>query len=84
MAKQCLTHRHVSAHEFQRQIGDRRMGRCFWARLPSEGRSERGALVGVLVGRNGGRQKILSEKVADDRVFRRRLWVARIAHTAKP
>ena len=59
------------------------MGRCFLVRLPPEGRSERGAHVGVLVGRNGGRWKISQEKVAGDKVFRWWLWVAGIDHTAK-
>ena len=60
------------------------MGRYFLVRLPSEGRSERGAPVGVLVGGNGGRRKISSEKVASDMVFRQRPWVAEIDHTEKP
>ena len=47
-----------------------RVGRYFSARLPSEVRSEGGALVGVLFGRNGGRRKISSVKVADGKVFR--------------
>ena len=51
------------------------MEKCFPARLPSEGRSERDTPVGVLVGRNGGRWKISSEKVVGGRVFRRRLWL---------
>ena len=38
--------------------------KCFSARLPSEGRSERDAHVGELVGR-----KISSEKDVGDRVF---------------
>ena len=61
MAKQCLTGSHAPTCGFQRQIVDRRMlvGRYFLVRLPSEGRSERGAPVGVLVGRNGGRRKKL-------------------------
>ena len=37
----------------------RRVEKYFPARLPSEGRSERDVLVGVLVGRNRGRQKKL-------------------------
>ena len=36
------------------------VGRYFPTRIPPEGRSERGAFVGVLVGRNGGRLKKLS------------------------
>ena len=60
------------------------MGRYFSTRLPSEGRSKRGAPVSVLVGWNGGRQKILWEKVVGGRVFRQRPWVAGIDHTAKP
>ena len=35
------------------------VGRYFSTRLSSEDRSERGALVGVLVDRNGGRRKNL-------------------------
>ena len=35
-----------------------RLGKYFSARLPSEGRSKRGALVDVLVDRNGGCRKI--------------------------
>ena len=41
---------------------DRRLahvGRYFPMRLPPEGRSERGAPIGVLFGRNGGRRKML-------------------------
>ena len=60
------------------------VGRCFRTRLPLEGRSERGVPVGVLVGRNGGRRTISSEKVARGRVFRRWLWVAEIDHAVKP
>ena len=57
---------HLPVHEFQCRTGDRLVGRFFSTRLPLEGRSERGALVGVLVGRNGGRQKISPKKVFDD------------------
>ena len=46
------------------------VGRYFPAKLPSEGRSKRGASVGVLIGWNGGRRKISSEKVSSGRVFR--------------
>ena len=35
-----------------------RVGRYFPARLPPEGRSKRGAPIGVLFGRNGGHRKI--------------------------
>ena len=59
MAKQCLTRRHALAREFQCRTGDRHMGKYFPAMLPSEGRSERGAPIGVLVSRNGGRRKKL-------------------------
>ena len=48
-----------------------RVGRYFPARLPSEGRSEGGASVGVLFGRNGGRRKISPVKVVGGKVFRR-------------
>ena len=37
------------------------VGRYFPTRLPPEGRSKRGAHVGVLVGHNGGRRKKLPE-----------------------
>ena len=47
------------------------VGRYFPAMVPSEGRSEGGAPVGVLFGRSGGRQKILPVKVADGKMFRR-------------
>ena len=62
---------HALAREFQRRTKDRRMGRYFPARVPSEGRSEGGAPDGVLFGRNGGRQKISPVKVAGSKVFRR-------------
>ena len=45
-------------------------GKVFFGEVPSEGKSEGGALVGVLFGRNGGRRKISSVKVADGKVFR--------------
>ena len=48
-----------------------RVRRYFSTRLPSEGRSEGGAPIGVLFDRNGGRRKILSIKVACDKMFRR-------------
>ena len=64
MAKQCLTRRHTPAREFQRWTRDRCVGRYFLTRLPPEGRSERGALVGVLVDQNGGCRKILSKKLS--------------------
>ena len=41
------------------------MGRYFLARLAPEGRSERGAPVGVLVDRNGGPWKISLENLTD-------------------
>ena len=69
MAKQCLTCRHASTREFQLRIRDRRLEKCFLARLPLEGRSERGAFVGVLIGQNGSRRKISPEKVAYGKVF---------------
>ena len=49
------------------------MEKCFPARLPSDGRLESDVLVGVLVNRNGGRQKISLEKVSDGTVFQWRL-----------
>ena len=49
MAKQYLTRHHVPAREFLHRTEDRRMKRCFPTRLPPECRSERDALVGVLV-----------------------------------
>ena len=43
------------------------MGRYFPTRLPLEGRSEGGTLVGVLFGRNGGyRKKLLATRCFDD------------------
>ena len=45
------------------------MGRYFPTRLPPEGRSKRGAPVGVLVSQNGGRRKVSLEKVVSGRVF---------------
>ena len=57
--------------EFQHQTVDRHVERYFSARFPSKGRSERDALVGVPVGRNGGRRKISSQKVVGARVFQR-------------
>ena len=45
------------------------MERCFSTRFPPDGRSERDTPVGVLVGRNGGCQKISPEKVAGSKVF---------------
>ena len=59
------------------------MRRYFSARLPPEGRLER-APIGVLVGQNGGRRKILPKKVVNGRVFQWRLWIAGIDHTEKP
>ena len=47
------------------------VGRYFSARLPLEGRSEGGAPIGVLFGRNGGGRKISLVKVASGKVFRR-------------
>ena len=61
-----------------------RVGRYFPAKIPPEGRSERGARVGVFVDWNGGRRKISLKNVASGKVFQRRLWVARIDHTEKP
>ena len=60
-----LTCRHALAREFPHRIVDLLMERCFSARFPSEDRSEGDAPIGVLVGRNGGRRKILSKKVFD-------------------
>ena len=45
------------------------MERCFPTRLPPECRLEKDAPIGVLVGRNGGHQKISSKKVVGGRVF---------------
>ena len=77
-----------------------RVGRYFPTRLPPEGRSEGGALVGVLFGWNGGRRKISPIKVVGGKVFRRWSgfvktvarsecdtvfgWVVGIDHAAKP
>ena len=71
MSKQCHTCRHALVREFQHWIGDRPMGRYFPARLPSEGRLEGGAPVGVLLCRNGGHWKISPVKVVGGKVFRR-------------
>ena len=62
----------------------RHVGKYFPKKLPSEGRLERDAPIGVFVGQNEGHWKILPKKVADGRVFFWRLWVVRIDHTAKP
>ena len=43
----------------------------FWRGFHHEGRSEGGALVGVLFGRNGGHWNILPVKVAGGKVLRR-------------
>ena len=59
MAKQYLTRRHVLTREFQCRTEDWHLERCFLARLPSKSRSERDALVSVLVGQNGGHRKKL-------------------------
>ena len=84
MVEQCLMRRCVNFSARPKIGVCGRMGRYFPARLPSEGRSERGAPVGVLVGQNGGCRKISPEKVAGGRVFRWRPWVVGIDHTMKP
>ena len=71
VSKQCHTRRHAPTLEFQHRTRDRHVGRYFPARLPSKGRSEGGAPIGVLFNRNGGRRKISPVKVVDDKVFRR-------------
>ena len=49
---------HALGREFQCRIGVRLVVKYFPSRLPLEGRLERDTLAGVLIGRNGGRQKI--------------------------
>ena len=75
MAKQCLTLCHTLTREFQRWAEDQRMEKYVLTRLPLEDRSERDTPVGVLIGRNGSRRKILLEKVYGGRVFRRQMWL---------
>ena len=70
MYKQCLMRWCVNFSDGPEIGMCGRVGRYFSTRLPSEGRSEGGALVGVLFGRNGGRRKISSVKVSDGKVFR--------------
>ena len=70
MAKQYLTHRRVNFSAGVKIGACQRVERCFPARFPPECISERDAHVGVLVDRNGGRRKILPEKVVNIRVFR--------------
>ena len=69
MAKQCIMPRRVN-FSIGPEIGTcGQMGRYFPARLLSKGRSERGAPIGVFVGRNGGRRKILPKKVVGGSLF---------------
>ena len=57
---------HALTCEFQRRTEGWRVGKNFSARFPSEGRSERDALVGMLVGRNGCcRKKLRAARCSD-------------------
>ena len=60
VAKQCLTRRRVNFSTGPEIGACGHVERYFPTRIPPEGRSDRGTLVGVLVSRNGGRWKKLT------------------------